>query len=152
MTHGLRHTIELRVRYAETDQMGVVYHANYLAWCEVGRTEFIRAAGMSYRDLEASGVGLAVSDASLRFHAAARYDDVVAVETWLSDVRSRAVEFGYQIRKTDSGARLVSATTRLVAVDRGGRLATLPAVVRDLLHTAWVRGAPSTTPAATIEA
>jgi acyl-CoA thioester hydrolase len=73
------HVSEFRVRYAETDQMGVVYHANYLVWCEVGRTDFIRAAGMSYREMEAAGVGLAVSDATMRFHAPARYDDVVRV-------------------------------------------------------------------------
>jgi acyl-CoA thioester hydrolase len=75
------HVTELRVRYAETDQMGVVYHANYLAWCEVGRTDWIRAAGMTYRDMERGGVGLAVADLQMRFHGAATYDDVVRVET-----------------------------------------------------------------------
>ena len=69
------HTTSLRVRYAETDQMGVVYHANYLAWCEVGRTEYVRAAGMTYREMERAGVGLAVIDAQLRFHGGAAYDD-----------------------------------------------------------------------------
>ena len=85
------HVTELRVRYGETDQMGVVYHANYLVWCEVGRTDFIRTSGMSYRQMEEAGVALAVADASLRFHAPARYDDVVRVETTLTDVRSRSV-------------------------------------------------------------
>jgi acyl-CoA thioester hydrolase len=79
------------VRYAETDQMGVVYHANYLVWCEIGRTDFIRALGTPYAQLERDGVLLAVSDAALRFHAAARYDDPIRVYTRLIDVRSRAL-------------------------------------------------------------
>src|SRR5256714_11729555 len=87
------HETTIRVRYAETDRMGVVYHANYLAWCEVGRTEYIRSGGMSYREMEARGVPLVVADATIRYHAPARYDDVVRVETTLGDVRSRSVTF-----------------------------------------------------------
>ena len=130
------HRSELRVRYAETDRMGVVYHANYLAWCEVGRTDYIRAAGMSYRDMEDAGVGLAVSEATLRFHAPATYDDVVHVETRLTDVRSRSVTFEYEVRRADTGARLVSATTRLVSIDRAGRTVAMPSAVRALLERA----------------
>ena len=77
------HDVEFRVRYAETDQMGVVYHANYLIWCEVGRTDFIRARGMSYADIERAGIGLAVSELSARFHGAARYDDLDSRRTTL---------------------------------------------------------------------
>src|ERR1700726_3206561 len=88
---------ELRVRYAETDQMGVVYHTNYLIWCEAGRTDFIRTRGMSYAERERAGVGLAVSDLAARFHAAARYDDMIRVRTTLADVRSRGVTFEYVI-------------------------------------------------------
>ena len=130
------HTTELRVRYAETDQMGVVYHANYLAWCEVGRTEYIRAAGMSYREMEEAGVGLAVSDLEMRFHAPATYDDVVRVETRLSDVRSRTVTFDYVVVKAESGARLVSARTRLISLDAHGRPTAMPTPVRELLERA----------------
>lgn len=136
-----RHRTSFRVRYAETDQMGVVYHANYLAWCEVGRTEFVRAAGMSYREMEALGVGLAVSEASLRFHGSATYDDRVRVETRLSDVRSRALAFDYTIANADTGARLVTASTRLIAVDRDGRPTTLPPAVRAVLDGARADGA-----------
>ena len=85
---------ELRVRYAETDQMGVVYHANYLIWCEIGRTDFIRQHGVSYAELEEQGVLLAVSEATLRLHAAARYDELVRVETTLAEVKSRRGEIG----------------------------------------------------------
>ena len=112
---------ELRVRYAESDQMGVVYHANYLIWCEIGRTDFIRELGVSYAELERRGVSLAVSEAALRYHDAARYDDRIVVETRLADVRSRAVTFDYLILNAGTGARLVSARTVLVSLDASGR-------------------------------
>jgi acyl-CoA thioester hydrolase len=130
------HDVEFRVRYAETDQMGVVYHANYLIWCEVGRTDFIRARGMSYADLERAGIGLAVSDVSARFHAAARYDDLIRVRTTLADVRSRGITFDYVITHAGSGQRLVTARTALVSIDSTGRLVALPPNVRALFGDA----------------
>lgn len=126
------HDVEFRVRYAETDQMGVVYHTNYLVWCEVGRTDFIRARGMSYADMERAGIGLAVSELSARFHAAARYDDMIRVRTTLTDARSRGVVFDYLITKADTGDRLVSARTSLIAIDASGRPTSFPARVRAL--------------------
>jgi acyl-CoA thioester hydrolase len=128
------HDIQFRVRYAETDQMGVVYHTNYLIWCEVGRTDFIRARGMSYADIERSGVGLAVSDLTARFHAAARYDDLIRVRTTLTDVRSRSITFDYVITNADTNERLVSARTTLVSIDTSGRLVAIPAAVRELFR------------------
>jgi acyl-CoA thioester hydrolase len=128
------HDVEFRVRYAETDQMGVVYHTNYLVWCEVGRTDFIRARGMSYADMERAGIGLAVSELSARFHAAARYDDTIRVRTTLTQARSRGVVFDYLITNADTGARLVSARTALVSIDRSGRLVSLPADMRALFE------------------
>jgi acyl-CoA thioester hydrolase len=127
---------ELRVRYAETDQMGVVYHANYLVWCEIGRTDFIRRAGRSYADLERDGVLLAVSDASLRFHASARYDDPIRVHTSLTQVGSRGMRFDYRIVRADTDTLLVSASTALVSINRDGRLTTLPVEVRGWLTNA----------------
>jgi acyl-CoA thioester hydrolase len=132
---------ELRVRYAETDQMGVVYHANYLVWCEIGRTDYIRRAGRSYADLERDGVLLAVSDASLRFHASARYDDPIRVHTSLSAVGSRGMSFAYRIARADTGAVLVSATTSLVSITREGKLCALPRDVRDWLHASMQQDA-----------
>jgi acyl-CoA thioester hydrolase len=114
-----------RVRYAETDQMGVVYHANYLVWCEVGRTDYIRRFGLSYAEMERRGLQLAVADASLRFLAPARYDDAIVVRTRLTAVRSRAMTFGYEIRHADTDTKLVEASTQLVALDRDRRLTTL---------------------------
>lgn len=127
---------ELRVRYAETDQMGVVYHSNYLVWCEVGRTDFIRSRGMPYSQMERDGVTLAVSDVTMRFLGAARYDDRIVVRTSLTSVRSRAIRFAYEISHADTGRTLVTAETGLVALDRAGKPSVLPAAIRDLLHSA----------------
>jgi acyl-CoA thioester hydrolase len=124
---------DIRVRYAETDQMGVVYHANYLVWCEIGRTDFIRALGMSYAEMERQGFLLAVTDVSMRLHASARYDDRVRVTTRLVAVRSRAVEFAYEIARGDNGAAIASVSTGLVSVSPAGRPVTLPPDLRALL-------------------
>ena len=128
----------VRVRYAETDQMGVVYHANYLVWCEIGRTDFIRALGTSYADLERQGLRLAVADAQARFIAPARYDDEIRIETWVERVQSRTITFGYEIFRVDPGPeqRLVRASTRLIALDEQGAPRTLPTPVHD-----WFRSA-----------
>lgn len=113
--------------------MGVVYYANYLIWCEIGRTEFIRGHGMSYADLERRGVFLAVSEASLRYHAPARYDDRIRVDTFLAQVRSRAIDFDYLIFNAESGERLATARTSLVSLDRNGRPTALPSEFRAAL-------------------
>ena len=134
-------TIEFRVRYAETDQMGVVYHANYLVWCEMGRTEFIRTLGVTYADLERQGVLLAVSEATARFHAAARYDDVIRVRTTLSTVRSRMVVFDYAVSAVATDALLVTAATSLVCLDRSGRPSKLPQPFREMLAGIAAAGA-----------
>ena len=122
-------TVEFRARYSETDQMGIVYHANYLPWCEIGRTELIRRLWRSYADLERQGVLLAVTEANLRYHASAKYDDLVRVVTTLAAVRSRGVSFDYEILRVDGDGtkRLVTARTDLIAIDRGGTPVRLPA-------------------------
>jgi acyl-CoA thioester hydrolase len=124
---------EFRVRYSETDQMGVVYHTNYLVWCEIGRTDFIRAGGATYAELERRGLLLAVAEASIRYHAAARYDDLIRVDTTLTAVRSRAVTFDYLITNAETAERLASARTVLVSIDRSGRPSTLPDEFRERL-------------------
>ncbi len=126
----------LRVRYAETDQMGVVYHANYLVWCEIGRTDFIRECGRPYAELEQDGVRLAVADASLRYHASARYDDPIRVTTRLVDVRSRSVRFAYRIHHAERDTLLVSASTSLISLSPDGRLVSMPPDVRTALSQA----------------
>jgi acyl-CoA thioester hydrolase len=126
------HDIELRVRYAETDQMGVVYHANYLVWCEMGRTDFIRRLGLSYAQMERNGVSLAVSELSARYHAAAHYDELIRVHTILADVRSRMIVFDYVVSNAETEQRLVSVRTTLVSIDRNGKPIALPPAVRQL--------------------
>lgn len=127
---------EFRVRYAETDQMGVVYHANYLVWCEIGRTGFIRELGTPYAELERQNVALAVVEASLRFHGAARYDEMIRVRTSLRDVRSRMITFDYLIENADTGARLISASTTLASINRDSKPTSLPAELRKKLENA----------------
>lgn len=129
---------EVRVRYAETDQMGVAYHANYLVWCEVGRTDFIRQLGVSYAEMERQGVRLAVADAQVRYHASARYDDLVGIETRLIALQSRMVTFRYDLfRVAESGAvsgeRLATASTMLISVSPDGRPVAMPAHFRALM-------------------
>jgi acyl-CoA thioester hydrolase len=130
------HVTELRVRYAETDQMGVVYHANYLIWCEAGRTEYIRAAGTPYAQIEREGVGLAVVDVTMRCHAPARYDEIIRIETSLTEVKSRTLTFEYVITRAETGERLVSARTVLASIDSHGRIASLPPAVRERFERA----------------
>lgn len=131
---------EIRVRYAESDQMGVAYHANYLVWCEVGRTDLIRQLGMTYAEMERRGVLLAVADAQLRYHASARYDDLVRIVTRLTGVRSRMVTFAYDIRRVApdgrDGERLARASTTLVSIDRDGKPTALPPEMRTMLDAA----------------
>jgi acyl-CoA thioester hydrolase len=126
--------IEFRVRYAETDQMGVVYHTNYLVWCEMGRTDFIRRRGMSYADIERSGTMLAVADLSARFLGAARYEQLIRVQTTLADLQSRLIVFDYLITNAETGTRLVTARTSLVSVDSSGKPRALPAEIRSLFE------------------
>jgi acyl-CoA thioester hydrolase len=126
-----------RVRYGETDQMGVAYHPNYLSWCEIGRTELIRELGISYAVIERQGCFLAVADASLRYATPARYDDIIRVETRLESARSRAVTFGYEIhREEPDPALLATARTTLVALDRHGRTRRMPDPILDLFRNA----------------
>lgn len=127
--------VEFRVRYAETDQMGVVYHSHYLVWCEVGRTEHLRSLGTDYATVEKAGTTLAVAEASLRYHAPARYDDMVRVETTLSSVRSRVITFDYLITNAETGDRLVTARTALIALTPDGKPHSLSARMRELLET-----------------
>jgi len=102
-----------RVRYAETDQMGVVYYANYLVWMEVGRAEYCRAAGGRYKDMEsADGVRLAVVDAHCRYLHPARYDQEIAVKTRIARANRRMIEFQYEIREAETGQELATGETK----------------------------------------
>jgi acyl-CoA thioester hydrolase len=118
--------VEIRVRYAETDQMGVAYYANYLVWFEVGRSEFCRKRGFRYADLEALGYKLVVSDVNCRYRNPARYDEAVVVRTRLKGVNKRMVTFGYQILRKDQEEVIAEGETRHICVDSNGKTKSIP--------------------------
>lgn len=123
-----------RVDYSETDQMGIVYHARYLVWLDIARTEHLRLAGMSYRDMETAGYRLVVSEAQLRYRRPARYDDPIRVRCWVRELATRRVAFGYAVEHAESGELLVTATTALLSLDATFALARLPIEVAGALH------------------
>lgn len=123
----------VRVRYAETDCMGVAYYGNHFVWFEVGRTEFIRQRGYPYRELEEQeGCYLIVAEASCRYHAPARYDDLLTVRTRVKQARSRVVVFSYEILAED-GRKVATGETLHVTTDRAGKPRTLPERYRQAL-------------------
>lgn len=124
----------VRVNYSETDQMGVVYHARYLVWLDVARCDYLRHTGTSYRDLEQSGLRLAVSEVNIRYRQPARYDDLVRVRCWVRDLASRRVDFGYAVEHADNNRLLATATTSLLALDSSMTLTRFPDPVRQALH------------------
>lgn len=122
-----------RVRYAETDQMGVVYHANYLIWLEMGRTDLCRELGVRYADMETQeGVLLVVAEANCRFHAPARYDDEIEVITTLGAANARMVRFDYEVLHAESRRKLASGYTKHIFCDRGLLPTRLPRKYRPL--------------------
>ena len=130
---GLNSVSTVRVRYAETDQMGVVWHGHYLAWFEVGRTDLLRHQGMTYRELETEGLRLPVIEAELRFLRPARYDDVLEIRTRVREVRGATVRFDYEVHRPGTEGPLATGATAHAAVDVEGRVRRLPETLRRLL-------------------
>lgn len=126
--------LEVRVRYAETDQMGVAHHASYLVWFEAGRTEFLRAHGRSYAEIEADGWLLVVVEAHCRYRRPARYDDVLIVRTRLRALRMATLAFDYELIRKADGEVLADGYTVHAAVDRSGRARRIPDGLRRLVH------------------
>ncbi len=120
------------MRYAETDTMGVVYYANYLIWFEVGRTDLLRDAGWTYRDMEAAGFSLPVIEAHCDYHQPARYDDVLAVTTTGSLVSPVRVRFEYEVARPSDAVVLATGHTVHATLGRNGRLCRLPPRARAL--------------------
>ena len=117
----------LRVRYAETDNMGVVYYANYYIWMEVGRVDLCKACGFNYRDMEIDdGIFLAVAEAQCRYRYPARFDDEVVVKTWIESANTRIVIFAYEIRLAEGDRVLATGSTRHVFVSREMQRTRLP--------------------------
>jgi len=125
--------IDLRVRYAETDQMGIAHHANYVIWCEDARTAHLRQSGISYRELEARGLLLVVVEVQVRYRVPARYDDLLRIDCWVRERNRRRIIFGYAIRRPEDGKLLATAQTSLIALDSNRVLGSLPAHVLDHL-------------------
>lgn len=115
---------EIRVRYAETDAQGVVYHANYLIYFEVARGAFLHAHGIDYNDLEAAGTFAVVVEARTRYAAPARYDDVLTISATLAEVRNRSFTFSYRVTRGDT--LVAEGETAHVCVDRSGKPVRLP--------------------------
>jgi len=129
------HVVEVEVRYAETDQMGRAHHGVYVVWCELGRTMLMREHGVSYAEMERSGVLLPVTGLEIEYRAAAYYEERVQIRTKVLAVRSRSVTFGYEVR--GPGDRLLArARTDLACIDREGRTRRLPDDVRAALAAA----------------
>ena len=123
----------LRVRYAETDQMGVVYHSNYLIWFEVGRVELLRQLGFTYKEMEATDeCFIAVVDARCRFKAPARYDDCILVRTRLKNVRDSLIHFGYEIVREPDGTLLAEGETTHIVTDADLNRRALPERYREV--------------------
>jgi len=133
MTDPAPQIINIRVRYSETDKMGVVYHANYFMWFEIGRCELLRTIGRSYKELEAEGIELPVIEAHCEYKTPARYDDELQVKTWGRLLSPARVEFAYEVCRPIDGVLNAAGTTMHAAVNAKGRPCRLPGYIRELL-------------------
>ena len=124
----------LRVRYAETDAMGIVHHTNYIVWFEVGRGEYMRQQGGDYAQLEAQGHYLPVIEVQARYLAPARYGDLVTVKTRVEEARSRQVTFAYEVVMAETGQLLATGQTKHFCVDEEGAIKTIPQAMREMLE------------------
>jgi len=122
----------LRVRYAETDAMGIVHHSRYIPWFEVGRSDWMREAGLSYADFTRMGYYLTVVELGARYHKPAHYDELVTVRTWVGAIRSREIRMEYEVINA-AGETLVTGFTRHICITHDGRPVRLPQVLLDLL-------------------
>jgi acyl-CoA thioester hydrolase len=124
---GERHETLVRVRYAETDKMGIVYYANYLIWFEIGRAEFCRARGFSYSDMEESDDAfLVVAEAYCRYKRPAYYDDELLIRTHITELRRRSLRFGYEVVRLKDGQVIAEGETGHVVTDSEGRVRSFP--------------------------
>jgi acyl-CoA thioester hydrolase len=138
---ALWHETRVRVRYSETDKMGVVYHANYLVWFEIGRTEYCRARGFSYRDMEElDNSYLVVAESYCRYKSPAYYDDELIIRTRINEFRKRSLRFGYEIYRAGDGRILAEGETTHVVTDAGNRVRSFPLEYQEML----LAPAPST--------
>lgn len=124
-------TVELRVRYAETDQMGYAYHGIFLAWMEVGRVELLRAYGHSYAEMEREGLRLPVREARMVYHAPARYDDVLAMTTFLAGITKSRMVFDTVFRRPADETLIAEGSVTLFCANTEGKLCRVPDYIRE---------------------
>ncbi len=130
---------KVRVRYAETDQMGVVYHANFLVWFEVGRVELMRALGVEYKKMEKEDdCHIVVADVHCRYHQPARYDEVLRIRTRIAESRNRVVKFSYELFRDSDGTLLANGHTTHIICGSNGRPKLLPQRYRQIMVAAGV--------------
>lgn len=122
--------IEIRVRYAEVDAMGVLHHSRFWVYFEMGRTELLRRAGIAYRDLEQQGVFFVVAKCSARFLSAARYDDLLTLSTKITRMGAARIDHAYELRRQSDGVLLATAETTIACVDRTGQIIAIPETLR----------------------
>jgi acyl-CoA thioester hydrolase len=133
MTPAQRQTTSsVRVRYAETDKMGVVYYANYFIWFEIGRTDWLRDTGWTYREIEADGIQLPVIEAHCEYRLGARYDDDVEIRTRATKLSPVRIQFTYEAIRRSDGAQLVTGHTVHATIDRDGRPTRMPDRMKEL--------------------
>jgi acyl-CoA thioester hydrolase len=135
VTPKITNVTSYRVIYGDTDQMGVVYYANYLRWFERGRSEFLRQIGLPYSTIEQQGFNFPVVEVTCRYAQSARYDDVVRIETELTDVGRAALSFSYRILREADGCVLATGTTRHASIDNAGRVTRIPKILLDVIQT-----------------
>jgi acyl-CoA thioester hydrolase len=123
----------VRVNYSEVDQMGVVYHARYIVWLDMARTELLRARGSTYREFEARGYRLAVGELMVRYRQPARYDDLIRIRTWVSELASRRVTFEYVIERAEDSQLLATASTAMMVLNDSLSPTRLPDDIRAAL-------------------
>jgi len=138
------HETEVRVRYAETDQMGIAHHSNYLIWFEAGRSDLCRAKGFSYKDMEEHDNALmVVAESYVRYKSPAFYEDVLTIRTGVSEIRSRSIRFNYEIDRRSDGTLIAEGETLHLVTDKEQRVRTIPEIYRHKLLDDGERAFPA---------
>jgi acyl-CoA thioester hydrolase len=125
---------EIRVRYAETDQMGIVHHSNYLIWFESGRSDLCRQKGFSYKEMEAENSLLVVAEARVRYKSPAHYDDLLTIRTRVAEIRSRSIRFEYEVYRDSDDILLAEGETLHFVTDQKKKVRSLPEIYKQKLR------------------
>ncbi len=135
------HETEIRVRYAETDQMGIVHHSNYLIWFETGRSELCRSRGFSYKEMEKDNALMVVAESYCRYKSPAHYEDVLVIRTQVAEIRSRAIRFIYEIVRPADAALLAEGETLHLVTDENKKVRQIPEIYKEKLLAETIDGA-----------